>query len=161
MPLNPYATYLGGLNPREVIAATPERLSVLARSLGREGLQRSPAPGKWSPCEILCHLADCELVFAFRLRQGVAEENPEVQPFDQDRWAKTYRAYSASQALGTFEAMRRWNLSFLDSLPGEAFSRKLTHPERGEMVLNTIVETMAGHDLNHLRQLEGIAGQQG
>jgi hypothetical protein len=159
MPLNPYSTHLGSLNPREVIAATPGQLSALAHALGVEGLQRSPAPGKWTPCEILCHLADCELVFAFRLRQGVAEENPVVQPFDQDQWARAYRAYTAGEALKAFEAMRHWNLSFLDSLPAEAFSRKLTHPERGEMVLNTIVETMAGHDLNHLRQLEGIAGK--
>jgi len=37
--------------------------------------------------EIISHLADCEIVFAFRLRQTLAEDNPTIQPFDQDKWA--------------------------------------------------------------------------
>jgi hypothetical protein len=32
-------------------------------------------------------------------------------------------------------------------------ARPVTHPERGTMAVQTLVETMAGHDLNHLRQL--------
>ena len=41
-------------------------------------------------------------------------------------------------------------------LPGSA-SKPVTHPERGTMTFQTIVETMAGHDLNHLAQLKHIA----
>ncbi len=32
----------------------------------------------------------------------------------------------------------------------------MTHPERGAMTFQTVVETMAGQDLNHLRQLKAI-----
>jgi hypothetical protein len=35
----------------------------------------------------------------------------------------------------------------------------VTHPERGTMTFQTIVETMAGHDRNHIKQIEAIAGQ--
>ena len=35
--------------------------------------------------------------------------------------------------------------------------KKVNHPERGDMTFRTIVETMAGHDLNHLKQLDAIA----
>ncbi len=52
------------------------------------------------------HLADCELVFAFRLRQTLAEDAPVVQPFDQEKWAVTYTGVAASQALEVFTAMR-------------------------------------------------------
>ena len=121
-------------------------------------MSEAPAPGKWSPREIVEHLADCELVFAFRLRQTVAENNPTIQPFDQEKWARTYAAYDTAGALETFSALRRWNLTFLHALRAEDFQRKVTHPERGEMTFQTLVDTMGGHDLNHIGQLERIAG---
>jgi hypothetical protein len=84
-----------------------------------------------------------------------------MQPFDQDRWAANYAAYDAGAALAVFSAVRAWNLALLRSLPAEAFARKVSHPERGEMTFQTIVETMGGHDLNHLKQLERIAWSAG
>jgi hypothetical protein len=33
----------------------------------------------------------------------------------------------------------------------------VTHPERGTMTFRTLVETMAGHDVNHVRQIQGMA----
>ena len=56
-------------------------------------IEESPAPGKWSPHEILCHLADCELVFSFRIRQALAEDHHVIQPFDQEIWARNYAGY--------------------------------------------------------------------
>jgi hypothetical protein len=154
---NPYATFLNGRDPRDVIAETAGRLDALAVQLGPAGLERSLAPGKWRAREILCHLADCEMVFAFRLRQALAEPNHVIQPFDQDHWAKPYAKLSARAALDGFSAARRWNLALLDTVSTADFAKKLEHPERGEMTFQTIVETMGGHDLNHLAQIETIA----
>jgi hypothetical protein len=156
---NPYAKYLGDRDTRGVIARTPARLAELAATLGPHGLERSLAPGKWRAREILCHLADCEMVFAFRLRQALAEPHHVIQPFDQDQWAKPYAALDARAAIEAFSAARRWNLALLETISPEQFSKKLSHPERGEMTLQTVVETMGGHDLNHIAQLETIAGQ--
>jgi hypothetical protein len=36
-------------------------------------------------------------------------------------------------------------------------SKPVTHPERGQMTFQVLIETMAGHDLNHLKQFESIA----
>ncbi len=154
---NPYAKFLGARDPRAVIAETAPKLNALAAKLGPAGLERSLAPGKWSVRQILCHLADCEITFAFRLRQGLAETNHVIQPFDQDNWSKPYDKLPAQAALGVFSAVRAWNLALLDTLVPEDFARKLSHPERGEMTLQTIVDTMGGHDLNHLGQIEKIA----
>jgi hypothetical protein len=156
--MNPYASYLGSNNAVETVAATPERLAALLVAIGEKRFNEAPAPGKWSPREIVAHLADCELVFAFRWRQTLAEDNPTIQPFNQDKWAATYAAYDAAAALDTFSALRHWNLALLRSLPPEAFQRKVTHPERGAMTFQTLIDTAAGHDLNHLAQLEKIAG---
>lgn len=155
--MNPYAAQLAGRDPMPVIATSAGQLKSLLHTLGPERVQRPRAPGKWSPRQIACHLADCEIVFSYRLRQALAEVRHEVQPFDQDQFAKTYGAYDAAAALAVFSALRAWNLALLRSLPSEAFEKRLFHPERGEMVFRELVETMGGHDLNHLRQLEAVA----
>jgi uncharacterized damage-inducible protein DinB len=156
MTLNPYASFVGDRDPIEVIRETAARLAALSEKLGPERLNRAPAPGKWSAREILCHLADSELTFGFRFRQALAEDHHVIQPFDQDKWAATYAAYDAGTALAMFSAAREWNLALIRNVPPAALSKPVTHPERGTMTFQTIIETMAGHDLNHIRQIEAI-----
>jgi hypothetical protein len=157
--MNPYASYLAGKDPLEVIAATPGQLATFVRTLGPERIEKSLAPGKWTAREIVCHLADCEIVFSYRLRQALAEDHHLIQPFDQDKFAAVYAAYDAPAALAVFSALRRWNISFIHAVPADAFSKRVKHPERGEMTFKDIVETMGGHDLNHVKQLEAIAAR--
>ncbi len=133
-------------------------LPSISRSSARKQ-EKPPAPGKWSATEIVCHLADCEIVFAFRLRQTLAEDGPTIQPFDQDKWAVQYSGIPADQALEALSALRNWNLRLIQSALPAAAGRIVTHPERGTMTFQTLVETMAGHDLNHLAQLRNIAEQ--
>ena len=152
MTTNPYAAHLGNRDPKTVIAETPTRLQSLAKQFARPN--DPPAPGKWSPKEILCHLADCELVFAVRLRHTATEPHHVIQPFDQDHWARPYPSFTADQALAVFTAVRQWNLILIQNASPELLAKSVTHPERGPMTFQTIVETMAGHDINHLQQLE-------
>src|SRR5216684_2225891 len=121
--MNPYASFLGEQDPIAVISATPGRLSALLNTLGEEGKERSLAPGKWSAREIICHLADCEVVFAFRLRQALAEPHHVIQPFDQEQWAKIYDAFEARAAVEVFTVVRKWNIKLIESIPAEAFSK--------------------------------------
>jgi len=102
-------------------------------------------------------LADCELVFGFRLRQTLAEDGPVLQPFDQEKWALRYGNCDLQTALRLFEAARAWNLLLIRAATAEERQRPATHPERGTMTFWTIVETIAGHDTNHLGQLERLA----
>lgn len=161
MSTNPYAAFLRGQDAASLIKRFPDKLSAVVAALGTAGMERSLAPGKWTVRLILCHLADCEIAFAFRWRQALAEEDPVVQPFDQDRWAKRYASLSWDDALRTFSALRHWNALLLDELSPSDWDRELTHPERGRQTFRTLVETMAGHDLNHLEQLEKIAATEG
>ncbi len=157
MKLNPYAVYLGGQDPIPVITITAELLHSLIDPLSPAHLDHAPAPGKWSIREIVAHLADSELVFAYRLRQTLAEDHPVIQPFDQTAWGHRYAAYDIASGLRMFEATRNWNVKLLTTVNDADRHRPLTHPERGTMTLWTIVETMAGHDINHLQQIEKIA----
>ncbi|WP_260706510.1 DinB family protein [Edaphobacter flagellatus] len=158
MELNPYASYLGDQDPVPVITATPDRIRSLIAPLSAAQIDHAPAPGKWSIREIVAHLADCELVFAFRLRQALAADHPVIQPFDQGVWGERYAAYDIASGLATFSAVRNWNLRLLTTVTEADRHRPTTHPERGTMTFWTIIETMGGHDINHLQQLERIAG---
>ena len=157
MAANPYAPFLGNREPREVIEGTAGRLKALLETLGPERAELAPAPGKWSARQILCHLADCEIVFAFRLRQALSEDDHVIQPFDQDRWAAMYDSFDVASALAVFTAVRSWNVRLIGAMPPASLGKKLSHPERGEMTVQVVVETMAGHDLNHMAQIERIS----
>lgn len=156
MDLNPYAKFLGDQDPIPVLTTTAVRLKDLTAALSGAQINQPPAPGKWSIREIIAHLADCEIVFCFRLRQTLAEEHHIIQPFDQEIWAQRYAAYDLDSALALFHAARNWNLRLLTTVTEPDRHRPITHPERGTMTFWTLVETMAGHDLNHLQQLERL-----
>jgi uncharacterized damage-inducible protein DinB len=164
MDLNPYATYLGDQDPIQVLTTTARRLTELTAPLSDAEVNHPPAPGKWSIREIVSHLADCEIVFAFRLRQTLSptpdEPHSVIQPFDQERWALRYDSYDLPSALSLFHSSRHWNLRLLGNVDEADRHRLTTHPERGTMTFWTIAETMAGHDINHLQQVERLVKRQ-
>jgi uncharacterized damage-inducible protein DinB len=157
--MNPYASHIGDRAPLDVISETPRRLTQLVETIGPARLEVSPAPGKWSVRDIVSHLADAEIAFSFRLKQTLAEDHHVIQPFDQDLWAKSYPSCDTRLALAALSALRAWNLALIQSVKPADLSKPVTHPERGTMTFQTIVETMAGHDRNHIKQIEAIAGQ--
>ena len=156
MSTNPYAKQLGEQDARAVLAATPGLLHQTVCAMTSEQIETPIAPGKWSPRLIVVHLADCELAFSWRLRQTLAEPNHVTQSFDQDVWATNYASYDLPAALELFRAARGWNLKLIGGLREADFQREMTHPERGTMTFLGILETMAGHDLNHLAQLQAF-----
>ena len=159
--LNPYESFLDGRPVETILATTAGAISQYLEVIGANRVKAEPAPGKWSAAAIVAHLADCEIVFGFRLRQTLAEDAPTIQPFDQDRWAKAteYANLEAPAALAAFTELRNWNLQMIRRATPHAAERTMTHPERGTMTFRTVVETMAGHDLNHLAQLKRVADQ--
>ncbi len=158
--MNPYTARMLGLvgdrDPMELLAATPGRLTALHKALGQDGMTRSYAPGKWTARDILAHLADAEMTIGFRVRQTLAEDGHRIQPFDQDAWAKRYRSLDPALAVEAFRGLRAWNLNLFRSLSPEDWKRPALHPERGEESVEIIIKMLAGHDVNHLEQLERI-----
>lgn len=154
--INPYAKFLDGSDPMDRMREAPGAIAALIADASAADLDRAPAPGKWSVRQILCHLADCELSFGVRLRQGVAEEHHTIAIFDPDVWARQYDGISAGDAIDAFTASRKWNLRFLEQVVPDALERPITHPKRGTMTYRNVLETVAGHDRNHLLQIERL-----
>jgi hypothetical protein len=146
---------LGDRDPRIVLAATPEELRRLTRDAPRAILLLPEAPGRWSVGEVLAHLADSELVWAFRLRMVLGQERPALAGYDQDAWAGRF-AYSRIDppaSLDRFELVRGWNLALLDATSDEDLDRVGVHAERGEESVRHMIRLYAGHDLVHLAQV--------
>jgi len=152
---------LGNDDPFEVLEGTPERVASLVERMGEEGLGRRFAPGKWTGREVVGHLADVEIVVGFRVRQMVSAPDRVIQPIDQDAWAGPYPRLDGRVAVRALTALRAWNLGYYRTLTPADLARVAMHPERGEESVETTIRMHAGHDRNHLAQLELILAQAG
>jgi uncharacterized damage-inducible protein DinB len=150
----PYIHLLQKREPLEVLAASQKEFSRLLHPLSMEQVQRKVIPGKWNVRETMAHLADCEIAWSWRFRQIYGDDNPTIEPFDQDAWAESYDNYPFVQAQTSWGALRAWNLIFLSTLSMSDRLRPAMHPEFGPVKLWTLVSIAAGHDLHHLQRLE-------
>ncbi len=135
-----------------------ELLAVVTTGAAGPELDFVSAPGKWSVRQIVCHLSDSELVGADRFRRTIAEENPQLLAYDQDAWARNldYHRRKFSHAIETFRHIRLENYEILKALPDEAWARKATHNERGEMTLLDLLRVYATHAESHCKQIQGV-----
>jgi len=151
-------SHIDGKDPLRVQRETPKKLEKLIKPLSKQQLARRPEPGKWSIAEILAHLADTELVGGWRMRLILGNNGVSLQPFDQDVWAETlgYSRRDPKVSLETFRVLRESNLAMLKSLPKNLWENYGMHQERGKETIAHIVRMFAGHDLNHVAQVENI-----
>ena len=150
--------YLDGKNAMDVLAATPRQVERLIKGLTRNRLGKRPSPEKWSVTEILAHLADVEIVQGFRIRLILGASGISIQGFDQDVWARysDYATHDPSLSLEGYRVNRQRTLRLLKSLPKEMWDNFGVHSERGKETVRRVAEMMAGHDINHLRQIQAI-----
>lgn len=146
-----------------VLGATAGRLKALVESTPRSAWMRSPAPGRWSASTVLAHLADAEIVAGWRVRSVLATDGAPLQPFDQDEWADAFRygEIDPSESLATFTAARASLLSLLARVDPSRHEHHGMHAERGKETIGHLIRLYAGHDLNHLKQIESLVSRQG
>jgi hypothetical protein len=153
--------YVEGKQPLAVQAATAKKLERLIKGVPSSKLRKRPAPDKWSVREILAHLADAEIVGGFRMRLILGAPGTAIVAFDQDAWVTSghYEKRDPRQSLEQFRVLRAGNLAMLKSLAPEQWKHYGMHSERGQETIEHIVRMFAGHDLNHLQQVERILGK--
>jgi hypothetical protein len=153
--------YQTGADPLVLQAKAPDVLATLVEGVSDEHLGQRPAPGKWCIREIVAHLADDELVGAYRIRLILSSPGTAIQAFDQDVWARTgrYSTSDLSDSLALYRTLRFANLKLLQSLTDREWDMFGVHAERGIESLRDIAMYFAGHDINHFRQIELILRQ--
>jgi DinB superfamily len=154
-------SYIEGKPPLAVQAATAKKLARLIKGVPTPKLRKRPAPDKWSVGEILAHLAEAEIVAGFRMRLILGAPGTPIAAFDQDAWVTSghYNKRDPRQSVEQFRGVREANLALLKSLTPEQWKHYGMHAERGQESIEHIVRMFAGHDVNHLRQIERILGR--
>jgi hypothetical protein len=152
-------SYLGHNDPLSVLASTPNVLRTRLHSIPDQELRARPTPTRWSIAEQIVHLSDVEIVVGYRMRTILgAEDGVPIQGFDQDRWQTSlnYGGQSFVLALNSFEAARYNNVALYRSLSEAQWNKYGMHSERGKESVRDLVVLNAGHDLNHIRQIDQI-----
>ena len=145
-------------DPMKMQAAAAGKIERLLKGVPAAKLRKRPASEKWSVAEITAHLAEAEIVVGYRMRMILGAPGCPIQAFNQDDWVKSghYEKRDARKSLEQYRAFREANLALLKSLSPEQWKHYGIHAERGEESIETIVRMMAGHDLNHIHQIERI-----
>lgn len=151
-------SYIMGKDAFNIYCQTPSRLKHLLKGLSKRQLNTPPAKGKWSLAQIVAHLCDSELVMGYRYRMALAQSGCDIQAFDQEQWAKRLRYESSdiNQKLELFTNMRNDNIVLLRSLTAKEWKCYGMHEERGKETVERMMQMEAGHDVNHLKQIQGI-----
>ena len=154
----PYVHLLAGRAPDAVLRETLPAVETILQRMTPEEVGRRPESGKWSFREQMCHMADCEVAWAWRLRQTYGEDKPALQPFEQDPWARAYDGvlYTADRAYATWHTLREWNLALIETFSEADKARPAVLSSTGEVTLWTLVEVIAGHDLHHLQRWQKL-----
>jgi DinB family protein len=149
---------LGQQDPIAVLRSTPDRLVAAIAGMPPAALRQPESDGKWSIVQVLQHLADSELVWAWRLRLTLAQDRPPLTGYDQDAWASRlhYADADPGQALDLFAVVRRANVAVLAAASPEDWQRVGVHAERGEQTVEQLFRLYAGHDLLHINQIARI-----
>jgi DinB superfamily len=151
-------SYVEGKQPLAVQAATARKIERLIKGVPTSKLRKRPAADKWSVSEILAHLADAEIAGGFRMRLILGAPGTPVAAFDQDAWVTSghYEKRDPRKSVEQFRMLREANLALLKSLTPEQWKHCGMHSERGQESIEHIVRMFAGHDINHLQQIERI-----
>jgi hypothetical protein len=151
-------SYVEGKEPLEILQTTPKKLAALLKGKSKKQLATRPEPDKWSVTEVAAHLDDAEVAIAWRFRQILSTNGVSIQGYDQNAWAAAfdYAHRDPKQSAESFAALRAANVALLKSVPRKLWENHGVHSERGNESVARIVQLVAGHDLNHLRQIEAI-----
>ena len=112
--------------------------------------------GEWSPAFVIHHIADAELQFGVRYANALAEDNPPIIPFDEEKFpsALQYKNRSVEASLNAMTSLHAMNYEILKNASNSDWSRISSHPERGELTLFEVVSLGTNHTEGHIAQLK-------
>ena len=143
----------------EAAERSPREIATAVSGLPDKTLRYKPSPDKWSILEMLGHLVDMETLYAYRMRQMIADKDPQIAPIDQDEWARNlgYTEESVPELLALYGLNRHHNLQLLRRLKAADLEKGAFHPEhKRKVTVAEIVGMMAKHGPNHLEQIERL-----
>jgi hypothetical protein len=136
--------------------AGPQLLRQAVAGISPEQFIARPIPGKWSTLEVVCHLADFEIIYADRIKRVIAENEPILPSGDDKAFAArlAYHQRNPEDELLLIELIRKQVALILGMLEPDDFQRRGMHSESGPLTLETLVQRAIGHIPHHVRFVE-------
>lgn len=113
---------------------------------------RTPAPpGVWSVMQIVCHIADFEIVYADRMKRVLVEDRPTMFGGDPDQFAARliYDQRDLEEELQVIATIRAQITRILRMASPADFERIGIHSVDGPLTLTTLLKRIAGHIPHH------------
>jgi hypothetical protein len=126
------------------------------RSAAEADLDARPIEGKWSIREVVCHVADSEIVYADRMKRVLAEDNPTFFEADPNLFGRALHCSRRplDKELNVVEAIRTHMVAILESCDGDDFQRTGVHSLDGPLTLKTLLERITAHIPHHVAFIE-------
>jgi hypothetical protein len=154
MPI-PYQEHVGDRDPVVVLRESFNDYKSLVTRFTSTQWSMPWQPGKWTAQQIMVHVVQWEMIMGVRFRMAVGFDNYQIQPADQDPLMGIEdRVVDGPMAYAAFEGIRKMNLALAEALSPEQRLKKVMHPERGEIDVNNVLITLAGHGVHHYKQLK-------
>ena len=130
-------------------------LDALAGSTDAE-LDLDAAGDGWTAREIVHHLADSEMTSAIRLRRLLAEDQPRIDGYDEEQFARVlkYAKRPIGAALDALSAARRTTAEILEQMSEADWTRAGTHSESGAYSAEDWLVIYAAHAHDHAAQID-------
>jgi uncharacterized damage-inducible protein DinB len=136
--------------------AGPEKLRDAVADMTNEQLDAKPVPGRWSTRQVICHITDCEIVYADRMKRVIVEDNPAMLNLDPDTFAAglAYEQRDVEDELQLIDATRRHLGRILRTLEPGQFQRTGQHSTDGPLTLEALLTRITNHIPHHINFIE-------
>ncbi len=145
------------------IAELPSRVRAAIAGLTQEQLRHPYREEGWTVAQVVHHLADSHLNAYVRFKLAATADNPTVVGYDEAGWARFPDAVTIrlDGSLAILDGLHgRW-VSFLESLPSEAFARTFNHSVLGPVELDRALALYAWHGRHHVAHISGLRAREG
>jgi hypothetical protein len=112
----------------------------------------------WSAHDVLVHMRASSEILTPRIYQLLVRDYPPLPAFDERRWAEvaSYASMSFADLFARIAITRYELIATLRRLSPADWQRTGLHEEHGEISIEAIVGHIAGHDEEHLAQIEEL-----
>jgi hypothetical protein len=143
---------LGDRDPLAVYEETARLVGELCRGLSAARWETPLAPGEWNAAQIVGHLIDVDIVYGFRCRLVLTEDNPAYPGYNEKLWSQLPHP-GPGELVSVLAGLRTGNVALLRHTPRSQWHRRGMHGEQGSEDFALMITKLAGHDLAHLDQL--------
>ncbi|HET8674592.1 MAG TPA: DinB family protein [Blastocatellia bacterium] len=121
-------------------------------------ISHRPGEHNWSIKEILCHLADIQELVLVRVNKMLAEENPSIELYDEEREnrERDHRNDDMGLAKANFVSTRDNLIAALKGAGDAAWRRTGRHPLNPDFTVEFVVNDMLDHERLHFEQVRLI-----